>query len=413
MVAAAPPWHGASCTHFRSPHAGSARRGQMSGCNQMRSASQNIVFVINSLTAGGAERALVDVLTYLEDRLRGYAVHLVLLDVEEELHAVPPWVQKHVLNANFSFLWSAISLTRLLRGLAPAVTVSFLNRSNCANVLSSKILKYPCIVSERTYPTSRFGAGLDAMITKVIMRLTYPHADQVIAVSEGVRADLMANFGVDGAKIRVIYNPVDTDRICERALETPSTRVPDPYIVSVGRLVPSKNFRLLIESYRSSSINENLVIVGEGEERRELERLVSRLGLEGRVILPGHMQNPYPIVGAARLFVSSSNLEGFPNALIEAMALGCPVVATDCDTGPMEILMGKMQARCTEVTLAEYGILVPVNSADLLADAIRIGCRENIRAKYSRRSRERARDFGTRNSIEQYWSVIASHAHFV
>ena len=119
-----------------------------------------------------------------------------------------------------------------------------------------------------------------------------------------------------------------------------------------------------------------MVILGEGRERRELERLVSRLGLEGRVILPGHMQNPYPIVGAARLFVSSSNLEGFPNALIEAMALGCPVVATDCDTGPMEILMGKMQARCTEVTLAEYGILVPVNSADLLADAIRIGCRE-------------------------------------
>jgi len=253
----------------------------------MRSVCQSIVFVINSLTAGGAERALVDVLAYLEDRLRGYAVHLVLLDVEDELHAVPPWVQKHVLNANFSFLWSTISLTRLLRGLAPAVTVSFLNRSNCANVISSKILKYPCIVSERTYPTSRFGAGLSAVITKVIMRLTYPHADQVIAVSEGVRADLMANFGVDGAKIRVIYNPVDTDRICERALETPSTRPPEPYIVSLGRLVPSKNFRLLIESYRSSSINENLVILGEGEERQELERLVSRLGLEGRVILPG------------------------------------------------------------------------------------------------------------------------------
>jgi glycosyltransferase involved in cell wall biosynthesis len=385
----------------------------MNDCSQMRSTSQSIVFVINSLTAGGAERVLVDVLAYLEDRLRGYAVHLVLLDVEEELHAVPPWVQKHVLNANFSFLWSTISLTRLLRGLSPAITVSFLNRSNCANVLSSKILKYPCIVSERIYPSSRFGAGLSAVITKAIMRLTYPHADQVIAVSEGVRVDLMANFGVDGAKIRVIYNPVDTERICERALETQSTRVPEPYIVGVGRLVPSKNFRLLIESYRSSSINENLVILGEGEERRELERLVSRLGLEGRVILPGHMQNPYPIVGAARLFVSSSNVEGFPNALIEAMALGCPVVATDCDTGPMEILTGKLQARCTEVMLAEYGILVPVNSADLLADAIRIGCRENIRARYSRRSKERARDFGTRNSIEQYWSVIASHARFV
>ena len=377
----------------------------------MRSAPRSIVFVINSLTAGGAEHALVEMLAYLEDHLRGYTVHLVLLDVEEELHAVPPWVQKHVLNANFSFFWSAVLLARLLRHLAPAVTLSFLNRSNCVNVISSKLLKYPCIISERTHPTTRFGTGLSAVITKAIMRLAYPRADQVIAVSEGVRDDLMENFGVHGAKIRVIYNPIDMDRICERALEAPSTNVPQSYIVSAGRLVPSKNFRLLIESYRSSGIDESLVILGEGEERRELERLVSRLGLDERVILPGHMQNPYPIVGAARLFVSSSNLEGFPNALIEAMALGCPIVATDCDTGPMEILAGNKRARCTEVMLAEHGILVPVNSADLLAEAIRIGCRESIRTMYSQRSKERARDFGIRSSIDQYWSVIASYAH--
>jgi len=376
----------------------------------MPSSSRNIVFVINSLTAGGAERALIDMLAYLKDYLSAYTVHLVLLDIEEELHAVPPWVQKHVLNADFSFFWSTILLARLLKDLAPVVTLSFLNRSNCANVISSKILQYPCIISERTHTTSRFGTGLSDIITKVIVRLTYPLADQVIAVSEGVKDDLMSHFGVRGAKIRVIYNPINTDRICERALEAPSIRVPESYIVSVGRLVPSKNFGLLIESYRSSGISDNLIIVGEGEERRGLERLISSLGLDGRVVLPGHMQNPYPIVRAARLFVSSSNLEGFPNALIEAMALGCPVVATDCDTGPMEILTRKKRARCTEVTLAEYGIVVPVNSVDLLAEAIRIGCREGIRTMYSQRSKERARDFGIRNSIDQYWSVIASYA---
>ena len=394
--------------HVPRPLAPEARRRQNTAISKkMRSDPRSIVFVVNSLTAGGAEHALVDLLADLEDHLRDHTVHLVLLDTEEELHAVPPWVQKHVLNANFNFFWSTVLLARILRELAPGVTVSFLNRSNCANVISSKLLKYPCIISERTHPTSRFGAGLGAVITKAIMRLTYPHADQVIAVSEGVKHDLMTNFGVHGAKIRVIYNPIDTDRICERALDAPGTSVPEPYIISAGRLVPSKNFPLLIESYRSSSISENLVILGEGEERRKLERLVSTLGLDGRVILPGHMQNPYPIMRAARLFVSSSNLEGFPNALIEAMALGCPVVTTDCETGPMEILTGKMRAPCTAVTLAEYGILVPVNSADLLAQAIRIGCRESFRSRYSQRSKERARDFGIRTSIEQYWSVIS------
>lgn len=374
--------------------------------------ANRIVFVINSLTAGGAEHALVELLVSLEDHLRDYSVHLVLLDVQEELHLVPPWVKRHDLNANFSFFWSAASLIRLLRELAPAVTVSFLNRSNCANVISSKILKYPCIISERTHPTSRFGAGLSAVLTKAMMRLTYPHADQIIAVSQGVRDDLIANFGVDAAKICVIYNPIDTDRICERALEVPTIRVPLPYIVSAGRLVPSKNFRLLIESFESSGIDDNLVILGEGEEREELEGLISSLGLEGRVILLGHIQNPYPIIRGARMFVSSSNLEGFPNALIEAMALGCPVVAADCDAGPMEILTGKMQAKCTDVILAEYGILVPVNSADMLSKAMRIGCCDSVRTKYSELSIKRASDFATRLSIEQYWSIIASYVCF-
>ena len=181
------------------------------------SGPRNIVFIINSLAAGGAEGALVDLLGYMKGYLEPFAVHLVLLDAEKERHSAPVWVKKHVLSANFGLVSSTLRLGRLLRQLQPVLALSFLNRANCANVMVAKLLGYPSLISERVHTTSHFGSGLSGLANKIVVRMTYPMADQVIAVSEGVKDDLLANFGVRGSKLRVIHNPVNSDRICARA----------------------------------------------------------------------------------------------------------------------------------------------------------------------------------------------------
>jgi glycosyltransferase involved in cell wall biosynthesis len=351
------------------------------------------VFVINSLTTGGAEHVLVELLHFLEVHLAECDVHLVLLDSEVEHHSAPLWVTKHTLNARSSIVLSTVLLARLLERIRPDVIISLLTRANCASVLAS------------THFGNRFGAG----VRKWMVRLIYPLAHKVIAVSHGVAIDLATNFRVAASRIIVISNPIDTQGIREKALQSPTIELPGPYIVAAGRLIPSKNFRLLIEAYSASGRSEALVILGEGEERPMLEDVIASAGLQKRVFLPGHISNPHSIVKRARLFVSSSNQEGFPNSIVEAMALGIPVVATDCLTGPSEILGGISEQQCTCVECAPYGILVPPNSVNALAEAIRLALNEELNSRYRASSLERSEDFARERSAAQYWSVLSSY----
>lgn len=226
----------------------------------------------------------------------------------------------------------------------------------------------------------------------------YPWADALIAVSNGVADDLSKTIGVDREKIRVVYNPsID-------AMSRPDPHVspnhrwfrqPEaPVIVAAGRLHPQKDFETLIRAFALARERRKvrLLILGEGPERQSLEFLVSKLGLERDVVLHGYIDDPLPYFAAASLFVLSSIYEGFPNVLVEALACGAPVVSTDCESGPREILQD-----------SRLGPLVPIKSPRRLADAIE----RVLDTPGDREARlRRAADFTVAHTAQGYLSVL-------
>jgi glycosyltransferase involved in cell wall biosynthesis len=197
------------------------------------------------------------------------------------------------------------------------------------------------------------------------LRRYYPRNDGIIAVSKGTGEDLSEILGMNSDSITVIPNPVVTEglyRLAAEAVDHPWFQQEGPSIVmNVARLHPQKDQSTLLHAFASLRQKRScrLIILGEGEERPKIEALARELGVERDVSLPGFRNNPYAYMAKAHLFVLSSAWEGFGNVLVEAMALGLPVVSTDCPHGPKEILKG-----------GEYGHLVPVGDADALSDAM-------------------------------------------
>lgn len=244
-------------------------------------------------------------------------------------------------HANLAALWAAA-----LAGASTRVVVS--ERTNLSLQMKMK----------RAWRWRHIGPAVARM---------YSRAHGITTVSDGVSEDLARTTGIDRRRIETVYNPFDTERI--RALGRESA--PHPWLdddgarvlLAAGRLVPQKDFSTLLEAFARVVSRRNdplrLLILGEGDERRRLEAGVHRLGLTERVDLPGYVENPYRFMSRASAFVLSSSWEGLPSALIEAIICGCPVVSTDCPSGPREILAG-----------GDYGELVPVGDPGALADAI-------------------------------------------
>lgn len=233
-------------------------------------------------------------------------------------------------------------------------------------------------------------------LPKVIKHI-YSMADRIVAVSSGVADDLARTTGLPRDSITTVYNPVVTPGLMQQAQEPADhpwfASGEMPVILAVGRLERVKAFDVLIEAFARLRAHRKarLVILGEGRERNALQGLVAKLGVEQDVNLPGFVANPYRYMARANLFVLSSRHEGLPTVLIEALACGCPVVSTDCPSGPREILDG-----------GQYGSLVQVGDVAALTDAM---LKVLDQSPSPERQRLRAQDFSLEKSVCRYWEL--------
>ena len=230
------------------------------------------------------------------------------------------------------------------------------------------------------------------------MRFSYRIIDDCICVSKGVAEDLSRITGLPETRFHVAPNPVITPSLYQKAKEPPKhpwlAQKDVPVILGMGRLTRQKDFETLVRAFHLCKTKRpmRLIILGEGRKRKAIENLRDRLGLRGWIDLPGFSPNPYPYLAAADLFVLSSRWEGSPNALTEALALGTPVVSTDCPSGPREILK---QGR--------FGPVVPVGDPERLSEAILRTLKNPLQGEVLK---DAVRDYTVENSAKRYLEIL-------
>jgi glycosyltransferase involved in cell wall biosynthesis len=335
----------------------------------MTASQTRVTLFLRYIGGGGAETAMV----YLA---RGFAEQGIKVDFVlcqsggPHLWKIPSEVRIIDLKSTNHFT-SLKALTQYLRQERPAALLSALHFNNEIAVLAKHWagVSTKVVVCEQNTLSqrSRHETRLTKRLTPWLAKLAYPKADAVVAVSHGVAQDLHQVLGLPLSQMDVIYNPGVTPELTAKAqepLDHPWFAAGEPpVILGVGKLETQKDFPTLLRAFAQvrASRPARLMILGWGPdvEKRKLEALIHELGIGADVNLPGYVNNPYAYMARSAMFVLSSRWEGLHFVLVEAMAVGLPVISTDCESGPAEIL-----------DHGKYGALVPVGDYQALAQAI-------------------------------------------
>lgn len=359
-----------------------------------------LALLLPNLHGGGAERVMLNLACSFAEQ--GLSVDLVLVKLEGSyLAQLPPQVR--VVNlGDRRLLLSLLALMKYLRRERPTVLLSAMDDVNVVALLIRRLagVDTRIVVSAHNNLSeeSQNATEMKRRLTPFLVRWFYPWADAIVSVSQGVAEDLASITGLPLECIHVIYNPVVTAKLLEKGMEQLDhpwfASGEPPVILGVGRLTKQKDFPTLIQAFAlmQQSYSARLMILGEGEEQAHLETLVRELGLEEAVAFPGFVANPYAYMAQASMCVLSSAWEGFGNVLVEAMAVGTPVVSTDCKSGPAEILEN-----------GQYGRLVTIGDVKGLAEAIISTLVSPIDSEVLR---QRALKFSSERSLAQYLKVL-------
>jgi glycosyltransferase involved in cell wall biosynthesis len=387
-----------------------------------------VLFVINDLGMGGAERVLV---SYV-NRFQAIRPTVVLLRPALDFaHELAPEIDLATLGAALPENPRAVTaigrsaprgrprgrmlletpylavqvlrLVRMARARGCRMVSTFLNRAHTIALLAKAL--YPdlrVVINVHEMLSDHLHihfATLERRIMREFIRRTFPRADAIVAVSEGVRDELVNMFGIARERVFVVHNPLDLARIRGAAAER-AEGVEDGrrLIVGVGRLVHLKGFDLLIRAVARlpAELGARLLILGEGPARADLERLVAELGVGDRVELTGALLNPWAVMGRAHVVAVPSRSEAFPTVIGEAMALARPVVAARCSPGVDAYLEG-----------GRSGILVPPDDVDALAAALTSVLSDDaLRNRLAEEGRRRVEAFDFPDTVARYEQLM-------